>query len=1145
MKKDSTIEIIKWVEELQAKCDAAITPAERREQHKYATLIQNPEDKVFLSKLLDESSQIRSQTRLSKRVKYLIDTYGIPGFFSAFDRFLMRVFRLFGYWVPLVAIPIFKFKLREDTRAVIIDEKRPSLTKHLDNRYKKQVGQNVNLLGEVVLSNHEADIRYEHYLDALQQPDINYISIKLSGIYSQMHPLNFEEAKRDLRHRLITIYQKAIDNPYTDSTGVTAPKFVNLDMEEYKDAHLTLEMFMEVLSLPQFKDYHAGIVIQAYLNDAWDLQTDLINFARKRVSEGGSPLKMRLVKGANLQMESVISSLRGWPNPVRSNKVEVDANYLHLLERALEPENAKALHVGVASHNLFTIGFAHWLSLKNGVEEYVTFEMLEGMANHLWRTMKDFGHQVILYTPVVSDAHFLNAVSYLVRRLDENTGEENFLSYSFNLKVGSEQWNFLRKQFEEAMELKDKVTSQFVRVQNRNESYPAKGVQTVFENEPDTDFDLPVNKQWAVSIAEKWKKSSSDVPTLIPVQIGSEEVVVENRQQYIDHNQQDEPVCVYEMGKASIDQVASILEVADKGDSWSKLPLSERTAILHKTADLLADRRGDLIGCMCAVTGKTITEGDVEVSEAIDFCRFYPLTMGEFESLPNVSVKEKGVVLVISPWNFPLAIPVGGVSSALSGGNRVILKPATVSAPVAWEFAKAFWDAGVPREALQVVICDGREGLNLLTKSPIVKHTILTGGTDTAQQILKNNPQTPLSAETGGKNAIILTGSGDRDKAIMNVMTSAFGNAGQKCSACSLLLVEKEVFDDPSFKGKVRDAATSIKVGFNWDLGNVVGGMITNRNDKLEHAIAHPEPGTEWLVPPRFLDKEKYVLAPTILWDVKPDGYSFRTELFAPFLSVVRVDSLQHAIDLVNSLDFGLTSGLQSLDEREQALWKNSIEAGNLYINRGITGAIVNRQPFGGMKLSAFGGGIKAGGVNYVSCFVEATDKKPLSIDAVLQNYKEAAEKEFLHPRDVNHLFGEQNLFRYLPLKKMVLRVFENDTVEDIIKVSHAAKAVGTPLTISIHKGDVRVAQLEELAVIKEESLSDFYKSILQYDRIRTLSPDIPMEMFERAAEANKYIAFAPVVSEGRMELLHYVKEQSISFEYHRYGSIAEVPAVE
>ena len=379
----------------------------------------------------------------------------------------------------------------------------------------------------------------------------------------------------------------------------------------------------------------------------------------------------------------------------------------------------------------------------------------------------------------------------------------------------------------------------------------------------------------------------------------------------------------------------------------------------------------------------------------------------------------------------------------------------------------------------------------------------------------------------------------------MNVMTSAFGNAGQKCSACSLLLVEKEVFDDPSFKGKVRDAATSIKVGFNWDLGNVVGGMITNRNDKLEHAIAHPEPGTEWLVPPRFLDKEKYVLAPTILWDVKPDGYSFHTELFAPFLSVVRVDSLQHAIDLVNSLDFGLTSGLQSLDEREQALWKNSIEAGNLYINRGITGAIVNRQPFGGMKLSAFGGGIKAGGVNYVSCFVEATDKKPLSIDAVLQNYKEAAEKEFLHPRDVNHLFGEQNLFRYLPLKKMVLRVFENDTVEDIIKVSYAAKTVGTPLTISIHKGDVRVAQLKESAVIKEESLSDFYKSIPQYDRIRTLSSDIPMEMFERAAEANKYIAFAPVVSEGRMELLHYVKEQSISFEYHRYGSIAEVPAVE
>jgi len=197
-------------------------------------------------------------------------------------------------------------------------------------------------------------------------------------------------------------------------------------MEEYKDTELTLDVFKTVLSYPQFKNYSAGIVIQAYLPDAWSFQTELLEFATKRFADGGAPLKMRLVKGANLQMESIVSSLKGWENPIFSTKVEVDANYLHILDRALLPENAKALHVGVASHNFFSIGYAYLLGQKNGVDEFITFEMLEGMANHLPRVMRQLGKQIILYTPVVKDEHFLNAISYLVRRLDENTGVDNF-----------------------------------------------------------------------------------------------------------------------------------------------------------------------------------------------------------------------------------------------------------------------------------------------------------------------------------------------------------------------------------------------------------------------------------------------------------------------------------------------------------------------------------------------------------------------------------------------------------------------------------------------------------------------------------------------------------------------------------------------
>lgn len=1102
MEKITQTEIEQWAEGLLATCDKELSEAERREQLKYATLIQNPNDKIFLSKLLDESSQIRDRARLAERIKVLIDQYGVPKFFSPVDSAMLKAYQMIGYKFDSVAVPIFKKRVRADTAGVIIDEARPRLTEHLAERYKRKVGQNVNLLGEVVVGDGEADKRYHHYLDALKEKDINYISIKLSGIYAQMAPLNFIQARKDLIERISAIYQAAIDNPYMDDEGRMRAKFVNLDMEEYKDAHLTLSIFKEVLSFDRFKNLEAGIVVQAYLPDAELFQAELLEFAHARVAAGGSPLKMRLVKGANLQMETVVSSLRGWPNPVRTSKVEVDANYLHLLDIGLKPENAAVLHLGVASHNLFSIGYAFLTAKANGVERYVSFEMLEGMAPNLWRAMASYGAKIILYTPVVKDEHFLNAVSYLVRRLDENTGPENFLSYSFGLKPDTKEWKFLQKQFEEAYAMKDHVVALPTRTQDRRHE-TIKPAGEKFENEPDTNFDLTANQSWAQDIVAKWGNAASP-----------------------------------DRHRLSTDEILEVLHTAEYDPSgWSLKSTAERAAILDRAAANLAERRGDLIGCMAAVTGKTITEGDVEVSEAIDFCRFYLRTMKGFDAIQDLKNSPKGAVLVISPWNFPLAIPCGGVAAALAAGNRVILKPATVAAEVMFEAARSFWDAGVPREALQVVITAGREPLHTLTTSSVVKHIVLTGGTDTAQKIAIDNPTTPLSAETGGKNVMILTSAGDRDKAIMNAVASAFGNAGQKCSACSLLLVEREIFKDPAFAEKLKDAASSMHTGSPWNLGTSVGPMITADNEKLLQSINDPRNANRWLIAPQFMDEERKTLRPTILWDVKQDDFEFRTELFAPLLSVASFDTFDQAIEMVNGLDFGLTSGLQSLDEREIAKWKERVEAGNLYINRGITGAIVNRQPFGGMKLSAFGGGIKAGGVNYVSCFLN------FKSTATADDYAEAYKAEFATARDVNMLYGEQNIFRYLPLRSMILRVMPHDRLDDVRLAVKAAATVGTPLTVSVEATDEKLAQIRQLEVkVVEQNMWEFIAAVGTYERVRTLSANIPIEIYQAAAGLNKYIATAPVVARGRVELLHYVKEQSIAYEYHRYGSITEMP---
>jgi len=838
---------------------------------------------------------------------------------------------------------------------------------------------------------------------------------------------------------------------------------------------------------------------------------------------------------------------------------------LHILDKALLPENAEVCRIGVASHNYFTIAYAHLLAEKNGVSEYVTFEMLEGMANNLPRVMRKLQKQVILYTPVVKTDHFLNAISYLVRRLDENTGKDNFLSYSFNLKLDSPHWNFLAKQFFKAFSMKDSIAITPLRKQNRNEKIvPAedKDIHT-FTNEPDTDLDLQLNREWALNVLKKWETTVNEKNFIVPVQIGHKEYLTDNKKIYRDRSR-DDSVTFCEANLSSLEQIKEIIAIAENDTfSWRKTSLEKRNIILHKVAENLSNSRGDLIGCMAAITGKTFIEGDIEVSEATDFCRFYPISMKLFDELATVSHRPKGIVLVIPPWNFPLAIPVGGVASALAGGNTVILKPATVALPIAWQFAKCFWDAGIPKNALQVVCPADRTALNYLTAHHSIKHVILTGGTDTAFRLLENSPRTPLSAETGGKNAIIITANADQDHAILNVVSSAFSNAGQKCSACSLLLVDRKTYEDKTFQLKLKDAVTSLRTGSVWDTMNYVGPMIDNRNEKLLYAIEHLEEGESWLVPPEFVDEKKYILKPTVKWGVKPSGYTFKNELFAPLLSVVCIDDLKQGIAYANSSEYGLTTGLQSLNEEEQAYWKKTIEAGNLYINRGITGAIVRRQPFGGMKRSAFGGGIKAGGPNYVSCFVEFTENEILDsehttdlsnlvsdeqdkdrVNFAFSNYRKIWNEEFSREKDVSHIYGEENTFRYLPLKTMGFRVQKTDNPADILLVMIAANTAKTDLSVSIPENNPNIEMIRKAVknlsgikiIIQDES--GFINDMEKYERIRITSPEASSALYQKAAQLGKYIADRKPLVEGRIELLHYLKEQSIAYEYHRYGSV-------
>ncbi|HRH94911.1 MAG TPA: proline dehydrogenase family protein, partial [Prosthecobacter sp.] len=1149
-----------------------------------------------------------------------------PRFFSPLDRAMLRGFQTFGGWLPGVSVPMVKEHMRQETANVILPAERELLAEHLHRRREQGVRMNVNFLGEAILSEAEAERRLELYLEALQLPETEVFSVKISTLYSQMSPIAREHTISTLCDRLERLYRSAARATFTRSDGTRVPKFIYLDMEEYRDLSLTCEVFMRTLERRGLEKISAGIVLQAYIPDSHRWQLKLLEWARQRVAAGGAEITMRIVKGANMEMERHEASIKGWPQAPFDSKLDTDANYKRMLHTGFEPENLAAARLGIASHNLFDVAYALVLTQERQAMQRVQFEMLEGMANHQRRALFEEASNLLLYSPVCHKEHFLSAIGYLIRRLDENTGPDNFLRHTFKLVPGSAEWNELEKGFVASFERLETLSNAPRRTQDRrnvrqaaslSEATGWQPVSRSFVNEPDTDWSLPHHAEWAQSIVIAWKDRSTEVPLVIA---GEELSDGRATRDCLDPSRPGTVVGHYR--QANADDITRAVECAARDDDgWRTISPKARQQVLSVVAEELRRARGDLMGAALANTGKTLAESDPEVSEAVDFVEFYAgsarwfmegcTESGPHSPLCGVSktspalkrcelgselqqlaehrtedcadhfvARGKGVVVVVSPWNFPIAIPCGGISAALAAGNTVILKPASDAVLPAWEMCQCFWRGGVSKKALQFVPCSGgKEGAQLV-QHPQVSAVILTGGTETALAMLRAKPDLPLSAETGGKNATIVTAMTDRDLAIKNVLHSAFGHAGQKCSATSLLLLEAEIYDDPEFKRALVEAAESLHVGSAWDLKTKIGPLIRPPSGDLQNALLTLESGESWALMPRKIDGNDCLWSPGIKWGVQRGSYTHLTEFFGPVLGVMRFEKLHDAIAMVNQTGFGLTSGLESLDDREQAEWRAGIRAGNLYINRGTTGAIVLRQPFGGMGKSAFGPGLKAGGPNYVAqfmCFREtpaanAAAPSPgssmsqlltafqghdtLNLDenkrlvAALSSYERVWTDEFAREHDHFRLVGQDNVRRYLPMRELRVRVHCDDTTFDLYARVAAARTAGCHITVSSPPGfeskalqRLHEATEEWAAAIEflEESDEELAASITQRetDRVRYAAPSrVPLVVRRAAAESQVYIADAPVLTEGRIELLWYVQEQSVSFDYHRYGNL-------
>ncbi|MGV3531309.1 MAG: proline dehydrogenase family protein, partial [Chthoniobacteraceae bacterium] len=721
---------------LQERAAELQTSAERRQQAELDRMLQDPRDKVTLLQMTDQAFRAKSRWRVADQMTHILDVQGIPRFFSPWDRTLLRGFQTFGDWLPGVSVPLVKEHMRRESANVVLPAETEHLSEHLRARNAAGLRMNVNFLGEALLGEADANHRLKHYLEALQMPEIEVLSVKISTIYSQISPIAREHTIQVLADRLELLYREAAHLRFTRPDGTTVPKFVYLDMEEYRDMSLTAEVFMRTLDRRGLEDVSAGIALQAYIPDSALTQRSINEWARARVAAGGAPVTIRIVKGANLEMERVEASVRGWPQAPYKTKRETDANYKRMLHEAFRPENLGAVHVGVASHNLFDLAYALVLAADSAAGDAVQFEMLEGMANHQRRALLEETRRLLLYAPACKREDFTNAIGYLIRRLDENTGPENFLRHAFRLKVGSPDWEDLERGFRESFA--ETPTDQPRRTQNRATGEVERPNLTggVFINEPDTDFSLPHNGDWAAGIVQRWEPRFDDRATQIALVIAGKEIHERGPvERCIDPSRPG--VCVGRYPAAEEGDLRAALDCAQRDPAgWCRRSPRERTEVLLRVAAELRRARADLIGAAMANTGKTIAEADPEVSEAIDFAEYYAHSAEEWFSR-TAGARGKGVAVVVPPWNFPIAIPCGGILAALAAGNTVILKPATPAVLVAWELCQCFWRAGVSKETLQFIPCSGIELASKLVSASEVDAVILTGGTATALSMLR------------------------------------------------------------------------------------------------------------------------------------------------------------------------------------------------------------------------------------------------------------------------------------------------------------------------------------------------------------------------------------------------------------------------
>lgn len=1113
--RESVVQVEQWVTAAED-----IPPSLASER--LAGVLEDPNGLAFTVGFVDGVVRPESLRVAARNLRSL--TQIIPEFLPFTLRSLIALGAIASRFVPGIVVPIARRVLRGMVKHLIIDATPDNLNKKLRALRARGVDLNINLLGEAVLGPTEAAKRLQGTIDLLARPDVDYVSVKVSSAVAPHSPWAFDEAVSHVIDSLLPVYELAASSP--------TRKFINLDMEEYHDLDMTIEVFQRILDRDEFLHLEAGIVLQAYLPDALGAMIRLQEWSNARRERGGAGIKIRVVKGANLPMERIDAEIHGWNLATVLSKQEADTNYKRVLNYAFTPERIANVRIGVAGHNLFDIAFAWILAGRRGVRDGIEFEMLVGMAESQAEAVRATTGGLLLYTPVVHPREFDVAIAYLIRRLDEGASQDNFMSAVFKL-TEDEFFARERERFERSVRAVDDSVPLPHRTAHRAAILPGE-----FANTSDTDPAVAENRGWGTSIIERAVHSTIGENELRDAQVTTAE--------HLEH---------------------VIATAVSGGRAWGSRPAVERATVLHRVADVFEEHRAALIEVAMVETGKTIEQADPEISEAIDFARYYADRAVELDSVDGAVFHPRTVTAVTPPWNFPIAIPAGSTLAALAAGSAVIFKPAVQAGRCGAFVAELMWSAGVPRDALlSIQISENDLGRQLIS-DPRVEQVILTGGFETAALFREFRPDLHLLAETSGKNAIVITESADLDLAAKDLAYSAFGHAGQKCSAASLGILVGDVAHSDRFRRQLVDAVSAMAVDYPTNPESRIGPIIEPAHGKLLDALTTLNPGEEWLLEPRQLDDSGRLWSPGIRTGVTRGSSTHLVEFFGPHLSLIEADDIEHAVQIQNDVDYGLTAGIHSLNAGEVEFWLNTVEAGNLYVNRGITGAIVRRQPFGGWKKSAIGPGTKAGGPNYLlglgNWTTRATAPAQVTLAPAVKDILLVAQNQLSHDEldallrsaisdelamldhfdeihDESALECEINALRYRAAGTVLYLGPDATPFEWWRAVAAWMRTPGNPVAYaaSVPPGLNSALSLHNKALFKlDESalLSEIDHG--HESRLRLVGATDAFRTTHGRGSVTLSIYDQPVTESGRIELLPYFREQSVSITAHRFGN--------